>query len=813
MNSIFFRLSLLLLLFAGFSLARLPGQSFDAAPDGGEILTRGPVHEAFAGVVSYRPEAGLIVNQAPPEPIEEIPPDERPVDADTAWIPGYWGWDDERNDFIWISGTWRVLPPGRAWISGYWGDTGRGWQWVSGYWEDANRREVVYLPPPPETLERGPSSPGPSSNYEWSPGSWEWRGDRYLWRPGYWIEGRADWVWVPSYYVWTPRGYVSVEGYWDYTPEERGLLFAPVYYREHRRAQYRYRPSIVLNVAVLADYLFLRPGYSHYYFGDYYDSRYESSGIFASFSYQSSRRGYDPLYSYNRWQHREERGWDQSYRDSYDYRRRNQDARPPRTWSGSTLTVNVNLYQKTTQFGGRSRQSVTYAQPIEQYARTNEARLRVERSAPNNFQQQSQLARQVQEQRQQRRTSESQQGGYSSPQAGAGSRQYSQQRQIGGSGREQAVINQDAVRVTLPTSPIVARESSGGRQPPPRAHSSRREDAGPSRQPDRPGSPDSSSSPSNQLQPPGRSGRDSRGPGESTQAGGIGTTPNPAPGSETFRDRQRGSRVDNSAAAEARRIEAQGRLSEQRQAEDAAARTVSQSPTPIIAQPLPVPADQVQAGPVQPAQPGAGRDFQSRERADAQRRATDAQENPGQQPPQPGPAREEQSRREQEREGRQRAQVQQEQLQQQQAQQQAAQEQAARQERDRVRQSRAAEQVQAHEQQDRAAEEARQREGQAAEQARGQQAQAEQARAQQAQAEQNNTQQAQPAEQAREQVRDQQAAPPPQPEPARQNATPSRGQGQRPPRKAPPPKAQGDEEQRKAQADEEERRKGKGGSE
>src|SRR5690606_14240831 len=50
-------------------------------PDGGddvEILTRGPVHEAFAEIVVFEPQPGLVIGSAPPEPIEELPPDQRP---------------------------------------------------------------------------------------------------------------------------------------------------------------------------------------------------------------------------------------------------------------------------------------------------------------------------------------------------------------------------------------------------------------------------------------------------------------------------------------------------------------------------------------------------------------------------------------------------------------------------------------------------------------------------------------------------------------------------------------------------------------
>src|SRR5438105_15862052 len=96
------------LLLAGFIGLSLPVTVVHAQPasyetEGEEPLTRGPVHEAFAPVVSYNSEPGLIVHTRPPELIEELPPEEKPEGDDVAWIPGYWGWDDERNDFVWIS--------------------------------------------------------------------------------------------------------------------------------------------------------------------------------------------------------------------------------------------------------------------------------------------------------------------------------------------------------------------------------------------------------------------------------------------------------------------------------------------------------------------------------------------------------------------------------------------------------------------------------------------------------------------------------------------------------------------------------------
>ena len=62
----------------GLGAAIATGQAADSAIDdqGAQVLTRGPVHEAFAGIVSYNPEPGVIVEKAPPEAIEELPPED-----------------------------------------------------------------------------------------------------------------------------------------------------------------------------------------------------------------------------------------------------------------------------------------------------------------------------------------------------------------------------------------------------------------------------------------------------------------------------------------------------------------------------------------------------------------------------------------------------------------------------------------------------------------------------------------------------------------------------------------------------------------
>ena len=213
----------------------------DQAPAGSqtgpEVLTRGPIHEAFAEVVSYNPQPGQIVSKEPPKAIEEVPPAEKP-EGDYTWIPGYWAWDQDRENFIWVTGAWRIPPPGTTWVPGYWNQAANGHQWVGGYWGPAantataseSTSETVYLPTPPQSVESGASTPAPSPDHFWVPGYWYWVDGQYVWRAGYWGRCQPDWVWIPARYVWTPGGYVFLAGHWDYALAKRGVVFCPVYF-------------------------------------------------------------------------------------------------------------------------------------------------------------------------------------------------------------------------------------------------------------------------------------------------------------------------------------------------------------------------------------------------------------------------------------------------------------------------------------------------------------------------------------------------------------------------------------------------------
>src|SRR5437660_2216800 len=123
------------------------------------VQTRGPVHEAYAQPAEVSPGPGPLVPKRPPDSITEMPPDQKPAGDNVIWIPGYWSWDQDRNDFSWVSGSWRIPPPNRNWVPGHWEQANDGWQWVAGFWAPNTQQEVQYVDQPPASLDEGPSVP------------------------------------------------------------------------------------------------------------------------------------------------------------------------------------------------------------------------------------------------------------------------------------------------------------------------------------------------------------------------------------------------------------------------------------------------------------------------------------------------------------------------------------------------------------------------------------------------------------------------------------------------------------------------------
>jgi hypothetical protein len=331
----------------GTSAARADDDDNDDNGGGGsgpEVLTKGPVHEAFAAPVSFDASQAYVIPKAPPAPVQEVPPETKPEGANVTWIAGYWSWDEERKDFIWVSGLWRDVPPGKHWVAGSFTETSGGFQWVPGYWaNDQAEAQAVVAQAPPATLETGPSSPAPSDNHIWVSGTWLWNG-AWAWRPGYWIVGQPDWIWTPAYYSWTPGGYVFIDGYWDYAPVRRGYLFAPVYYGPGWgwAPSYRWQPTIVIGGDVVVAHFFCYPRYRHYYFGDYYETSWRGRGIVPYYEVHTRTYVYDPIYTHSVWVHRSEPGWSGQLRQDYVYRQQHPDARPPATYRAQQQLVARN---------------------------------------------------------------------------------------------------------------------------------------------------------------------------------------------------------------------------------------------------------------------------------------------------------------------------------------------------------------------------------------------------------------------------------------------------------------------------------------
>ncbi len=311
-----------------------------------DVLTKGPVHEGFAQPTTDAPEPGPLVPKQPPAPVPEEPPDQKPEGPNVQWVPGYWSWDANKKDWLWVSGIWRNTPPDRKWVPGHWTKTDDGWRWVNGFWVPSARRALNYLDEPPATLDIGPSIPAPDDDSIYVPGAWVYRETRFLWRPGYWLGCRAGWTWSAAHYVWTPSGFVYVDGYWDYPLEDRGVLFAPVCFSQPlwATAGWCYRPSFVVSIGGLFGSFWVRPSCG-YFFGDYYDPCYARLGFQPWFAFGA--RHYDPLFNYYGWNHRSDPGWLPGLRSAFNDRMNGNLVRPPATFAAQTAAVTAAAIANT----------------------------------------------------------------------------------------------------------------------------------------------------------------------------------------------------------------------------------------------------------------------------------------------------------------------------------------------------------------------------------------------------------------------------------------------------------------------------------
>jgi hypothetical protein len=372
-------------------------------PNDVEVLTSGPVHEAFAEPVDLKPESGIVVTSPPPNDIDENTPAERPA-GQYVWVPGYWAWDSQRGGYIWVSGCWRLTPPTRYWVPGYWAKIPQGWQWVPGFWaSSASIGQIEYLPAPPELIDVEPPVIVSTTDVIWVPPCWYWSRGHYVLRSGYWLNAQPDWIWAPSHYVWTPRGYVFVEGHWDYLLSRRGVLFAPVYFprRLYEGPRFSYSLSIIIDTGSLQFGLFTYPRYCHYYFGDYYDDVYLSIGIFPCFQSRIRYTWYDPLYEHNRWHYtRNQPLWDSLQRKEYELRRSDRDMRPPKTYN--------EMVSRMDKMPPAQRRDIKIAQPIKAVVTEKQSLVKFESANDTDRQRTSRKASEVRQFSQERSQWESQ---------------------------------------------------------------------------------------------------------------------------------------------------------------------------------------------------------------------------------------------------------------------------------------------------------------------------------------------------------------------------------------------------------------------
>ena len=91
---------------------------------------------ALFALVFFRPAFGQVVisvSFAPPAlPIYDQPP--CPEDG-WIWVPGYWAWDDDDQDYYWVPGSWVEAPqPGLLWTPAWWGWENGAFLFHDGFW-------------------------------------------------------------------------------------------------------------------------------------------------------------------------------------------------------------------------------------------------------------------------------------------------------------------------------------------------------------------------------------------------------------------------------------------------------------------------------------------------------------------------------------------------------------------------------------------------------------------------------------------------------------------------------------------------------
>ena len=228
------------------------------------------IHEAFFQETHSNILYQAISQQPPANIIEKIPSQTDPL---TIWIPGYWDWDTDQRDFLWVTGVWRKPPPEHLWVPTTWIDSDDNWIRVRGFWKNENLENIAYIRDwIPDNLDEVMSDP-PGDDYFWIHGNWKYTEEQssFIWFDGRWQLFDPNWIYIPAHYVWRPDGYIYIEGYWDWKLDSRGTCFANVSIDPDNRLDLVFTPSQTVDTLKLINRAFLYyPNYLYLFWWHYH---------------------------------------------------------------------------------------------------------------------------------------------------------------------------------------------------------------------------------------------------------------------------------------------------------------------------------------------------------------------------------------------------------------------------------------------------------------------------------------------------------------------------------------------------------------
>lgn len=185
-------------------------------PEADDTKAEPPTHEALLPPATRTRE--MRAPMSPPPPPEERPTEDSP-DPRATWVPGYWSWDQARNDFVWVGGVWQVPPRDSIWVGGRWMRDPVGWYRVAGSWGRRRAASTVgrvdwrKAGPPAEHPDDVPG-PAPGPDYFLVAGHYAPDGDGLVWKSSFWARVQDGWDWVPARWVRRSGGWGFRAGYW-----------------------------------------------------------------------------------------------------------------------------------------------------------------------------------------------------------------------------------------------------------------------------------------------------------------------------------------------------------------------------------------------------------------------------------------------------------------------------------------------------------------------------------------------------------------------------------------------------------------------